>query len=110
MVCDADAAADMMANDANRQMMSIIILHNVVDMVIEERFRSGYYGDRKRVRGGRGSNQYYHSQQRRNRHGHKILFSRCMLRAKDSFLPAKSKESISILNFFEPKSRSRFLF
>ncbi len=110
MVCDAAAAAaDMMENDASRQMMSIIILHNIEDMMIEERYRSGYYGDWKRVRGGRGSNQY-HRQQPWNRHGHKILFSRCMLRAKDSFLPAKSKESISILNFFEPKSRSRFLF
>ena len=43
MVCDAAAAeaADMMENDASRQMMSIIILHNIEDMMIEERYRSG---------------------------------------------------------------------
>lgn len=54
MVCDAAAAeaADMMENDVSRPMTSIIILHNIEDMVIEERCRSGYYGDWKRVRGG----------------------------------------------------------
>ena len=45
MVCDAAVATDRMENDASRQMMSIIILHNIEDMVIEKRYRSGYYGD-----------------------------------------------------------------
>ena len=112
MVCDAAAAeaADMMENDASRQMMSIIILHNIEDMMIDERYRSGYYGDRKRVRGGRGSNQYYHSQQRRNRQPSwsQDIFSRCCEQKilffppnqgvdfYFEFLPAKIEESICI--------------
>ena len=96
MVCDAAAAAaDMMENDASRQMMSIIILHNIEDMMIEERYRSGYYGDWKRVRGGEAQTNIIDS-------------SRGTVMVTRYYSLAACCEQ-KIL-FFPPNQRSRFLF